>query len=99
DVTGVQTCALPIFIETPDRGQVANETVYDETRQTAVTRLRRHEIAEHGGHRGRARIDDHHVAGLGDVERLVDHQVVARVQLHGARRAEDAKPLVGQVVD
>ena len=48
------------------------------------------------GRQGRAtRIDDNDVAGPSDVQALVDHQVVAREDLHRACRPEDAQ---GRVV-
>ena len=82
-----------------DRGQVADQAVDDESADPAVPGLGRDQVAEDGVHRRCARIDDDHVARLGDVEALVDHQVVARVHLDGAGRPEHAQGRIGAVAD
>ena len=67
--------------EVADRGEVADEAVDDEAGDAAVAGLGGDEVAEDSGERGCARVDDDDVTRLGDVERLVDHQVVARETL------------------
>ena len=66
--------------EVSDGRQVADEPVDDEAGDAAVAGLRRDEVPE----RRRSSdeppaVDDDDVSRLGDVEALVDHQVVARV--------------------
>src|SRR3954454_19662581 len=85
--------------ERADAGEVADQAVDEETGGAAVTRLRRDQVAEHGGHGRSARVNDHHVAGLQDVEALVHHQVVAGVDLHRAGGADQLDVRIGESLD
>ena len=57
-------------------------------------RVRRHDLADDRVGEIAAGIHDDHVARLGEVERLVHHQVVAGPRLHGERRARHAPAAV-----
>ena len=85
--------------ERADAREVADQAVDEEARGATVACLRGDQVAEHGGHRGSARVDHHHVTRLEDVEALVDHQVVAGVDLDGARGADQLDVRVGERLD
>ena len=80
-------------------GQVADQAVDDEAGDPAVLRLGRDQVAEHGVLGGTPRIHHDDVAGLRHVERLVDHQVVAGKDLHGASGAAEHVMVAGEATD
>ena len=80
-------------LERLDVGQVADQAVDHEALDAAVAGLRGDEVAQDAVHHRRAGVDDDDVAGLGDVQALVDHQVVAGVDLDRAGRPEQPQVL------
>ena len=76
--------------EGADGRQIADQPVDDEPGDATVACLGADEIPEHRGEGRGTRVHDHHVAGLGDVEALVDHEVVAGVDLDRTRGTDHA---------
>jgi len=85
--------------ECADPGQVSDQSVDHETGNPSMTRLGRDEVTEDGGRHRAAGIDNYYVARLGDVKRLVDHEVVARIDLDRTSRADERQAIISEVAD
>ena len=59
-----------------------------------LVHLHQHHLAHEGVGQVAAGVDDDDVAGLGERDRLVEHQIVARRSFHGQRRAGHAAAAV-----
>ena len=75
-------CALIAFDQTGkvhrgDVGDVAHARVDDQAGHAARARRHGKQLAEHAVGRFRGRGDDEHIAGLAELQRRMDHQVVA----------------------
>ena len=64
------------------RAEIADSTVDDEACHTADRRVGGHHLADDRGGEVTAGVDDDDVAGSGHVDRLVDHEIVARPRLY-----------------
>src|SRR5689334_2143217 len=85
-------------VERQNPGKIADFTIHDKASDAPVLRFGRDQITKDCGRRT-APVDNDDVSRLRDVQCLVDHQVVAREDLHGAHRSAQARTSSRQAAD